>query len=352
MSLTDLEIVSINRLIAHEVHPKTKELEAFAVTSNELLTIGDDDKGILKNRLHEALSKTNKTFKLEFQDESERSVFSFLKSFDDLNDEKFLENSQELAHKLAGAHYRAKIPGGYCLIGDGRTSQNQNFFFIIKAELQEVFSISGHELQVIEDVFLSPAKDFYKIGFFIKEGSTFRPYMYDDLFNLQKKDLTEYFYGKFLGLTTDRNDKLKSKNFYNDSKFFIESNVNNLSDRVGLLKALDVMYREQTSGIISPRDFSNNYLEGRLKTRFEYEIIREKYSEPFTKDVSLLSHKLKLKRISIPLACDLSIIGYPDELESIKVIDGESNSSVNDLQLEINNGLEDKIVVVLQKMEN
>jgi hypothetical protein len=40
--------------------------------------------------------------------------------------------------------------------------------------------------------------------------------MYDDQFSPQKKDLTEYFYGKFLGLTTDRNDRILSKNFYLD----------------------------------------------------------------------------------------------------------------------------------------
>ena len=124
------------------------------------------------------------------------------------------------------------------MIGNGTTSDNKFFFFVIKAELQEVFNIANDELNLIKDVFLSPAKDFYKIGFFIEHGKSFLPFMYDDQFSLQKKDLTEYFYGTFLGLTTDRNDRLRAKNFFEDTKAFIDVNIDNLKDKRGLLNAV------------------------------------------------------------------------------------------------------------------
>ncbi|MFC0878851.1 hypothetical protein ACE01N_19805 [Saccharicrinis sp. FJH2] len=351
MNLAELEIKSFSRLIAHEIHPKTKKEDAYAKTSSTYLKFDDRDTEILTNRLVEALTNTTKTFKLEFEDQSEDSIYSFLQKYEDIDDDSFIEYSKTFAEDLANAHFRLKIPGGFCLIGEGVTNNDENFFFVIKAELQEVFNIKENELHVIENVFLSPAKDFYKIGFFLKRGKSFIPFMYDDLFNLQKKDLTEYFYGKFLGLTTDRNDKLKSKNFYEDTKGFIEHFVNNLKDRLGLLKALDVLYREETSGIISPKDFSNKYLEGKLKTHFEQTIIQQKYPHSFTKDTSLLTNKLKLQRVSIPLSYSLALVGTQEKMDSVDVVEEPNAEFLNDLGVEINNGTIDKIVILRQKIE-
>lgn len=351
MNISEIEIKCYKRLIAHEIYPKSKKEDAYAITSNSLLKFDESDERILTNRLIEALANTTKTFKLEFENQSDDSVYSFLEKYDTLDDSSFIDYSIKFAEDLANAHYRLKIPGGFCIIGDGVTTKDEEFFFIIKAELQEVFNIKENELHVIENVFLSPAKDFYKIGFFIKRGITFTPFMYDDLFNLQKKDLTEYFYGKFLGLSTDKNDKLRSKNFYEDTKSFIENYVNNIKDRLGLLKALDVLYREDASGIISPRDFSNNYFEGKLKTHFEQTIIQQKYPQSFTKDTSLLSNKLKLQRISIPLSYSIALVGTQENMESIDVIDKPDSASMEALSLEINNGTIDKIVVLRQKVD-
>ena len=97
--------------------------------------------------------------------------------------------------------------------------------------MQKVFSITGINLNVVKDVFLSPAKDFYKVAVFINKNDDFTPFMFDDQFSMQKKDLTEYFYGRFLGLTTDKNDDIKSKNFFKDTKAFIEKNVDNIQSK-------------------------------------------------------------------------------------------------------------------------
>lgn len=351
MNLSKLEIESFNRIIAHEVHPKTKSNAAYAVTSTNLLEFNDTDRKILSTRLVEALSNSKKTFKLEFEDKSEDSIYYFLSNYTSIDDDKFIQKSQFFADELAEAHFRSKIPGGVCVIGDGMTKEGKNFFFIIKAELQEVFNIKGNELQVIEDVFLSPAKDFYKVGFFIEDGANYIPYMFDDLFNLQKKDLTEYFYSKFLGLTTDKNDKLKSKNFYDDTKLFIENHIDNMKDRIWLFKTIDILYREDTSGIISPKTFADNYLEGSLKTKFHKEVINGKYPHSFTKDISLLKNRLNLQRVTIPLSYSLNLVGSQEKMDCIDVIDNPSTKDIESLTCDINNGSIDKIIVLKQVTE-
>lgn len=348
MNLATLKIASIDRIIAHEVHPKTEEKDAFAKTNSALLKFKKPEKEILIKRILEALTNTTKTFQLDYEDKSTDSVYSLMTKVKKQTDKEFIASSASLAEDLADAHFRTKIPGGYCLVGNGLTTTNKFFFFVIKAELQEVFNVHNNELTLIKDVFLSPAKDFYKIGFFLESGSTFIPFMYDDQFSLQKKDLTEYFYGTFLGLTTDRNDRLKAKNFYEDTKSFIETNIDDVHDRIGLLKALNVLYREDTTGLISAREFSNNYFEGELKTKFEKKIVEEKYPLSFTKDISLIENRLELQRISIPLTYTMSIVGSTSELDTLDIIDDPSKQTMKDIEPQINNGQIRKMILVKQ----
>jgi len=348
MKLATLEIASIDRVIAHEIHPKTMEKDAFAKTNSSLLKFRKLEKEILIKRILEALTSTTKTFQLDYEDKSTDSVYSLMTKVKKQTDKEFIVSSASLAEELAYAHFRTKIPGGYCLIGNGLTKNNEFFFFVIKAELQEVFNVHNNELTLIKDVFLSPAKVFIKIGFFLESGSNFIPFMYDDQFSLQKKDLTEYFYGTFLGLTTDRNDKLKSKNFYEDTKSFIETNIDDVHDRIGLLKALNVLYRENTTGLISAREFSDNYFEGELKTKFEKKIVEEKYPISFTKDISLVENRLELQRISIPLSYSMSIVGSTSELDTLDIINDPSKQTMKDIEPQINNGQIRKMILVKQ----
>ena len=351
MNIIDIKLESINRIIAHEIQPKTEKKDAFANTRTELLDFKKSEKMILIKRIEDAIKNTTKTFQLDFEDKKEGSLFSILEKIKKIDDAEFVETSKLLADKLAEAHFRTKIPGGFCLIGNGLTTEKKFFYFIIKAELQEVFNITKNKLTLIKDVFLSPAKDFYKIGFFIESKDSFIPFMYDDQFSLQKKDLTEYFYGVFMGLTTDRNDKLKTKNFYEDTKSFIEFNVDNYKDKLGLIKALNVLYREDTAGIISPKDFSDNYFEGDLKSKFDRTVVSPKYPLSFTKDIFLIEHKLELQRISIPLTYTMSLVGSAVELDGLDIYEDPSLQTLNELVPEINSGQIRKIVILKQKTE-
>lgn len=346
MNISTLRISSINRLIAHQVVGKTRTGDAYAVCRDKLLEFQEDEKNILIRRLEDALANNVKTFQLQFEDKTSSSVYELLKTIELSKNEDYIDSSKQLTEKLADTHYRINIPGGYCLIGEGKTDKGAYFFFIIKAELQEAFNIDSGKLNLLKDVFLSPAKDFYKVGFFIKSGKNFIPFMYDDQFSMQKKDLTEYFYSNFLGLTTDDNDKLKSKNFFEDTMNFIEVNVQNLEDRLGLTKALRVLYREDASGIISAREFSDRYLEGDLKTKYEKKIVAEKYPISFTKNNALIDKRLQLDRITIPLSYNLVLTGSASKLNGVTIIAEPTQENMFILEEEINTGSVDKIIIL------
>lgn len=351
MNLTDLEIANIDRIIAHTIIPKMPTKDAYAITKKDLLNFNKEEKAILILRLQDALHNQKKTFKLDYEEKGSESIYYFLKNKFPVSESKFIDYSQYLAEELASSHFRTKIPGGYCLIGQGITKKGNDFFFIVKAELQEVFTITGDNLELIKNVFLSPAKDFYKVAFFIRLSSVFVPYMYDDQFSMQKRDLTEYFYGQFLGLSTDKNDSLRSKNFFEDTKIFVESNVQNVKDRIGLLKALRVMFREETSGLISGKEFSEKYLEGQLKTKYE-KIINDKYPQAFTRNLSLIENKVDLERISIPLSYSLALVGNADDIGGVKIIDKPDGGDYKNIGHEFNNGSLRKVILLKEAEKN
>ena len=349
MNLKKLKIRNITRIIAHTVIPKTSTTDAYAVHIDDVLNFRKDEEAILIKRLEESLKNSKKTFEVEFDDLSQDSIHYSLTNLVPFNEPNFIAFTKSLATKLAEAHFRTRIPGGYCLVGEGVTNNTEYFFFIIKAELQEVFAIKGIDLQTIKDVFLSPAKDFYKVAIFIKDSNNkFNPFMFDDQFSPQKKDLTDYFYSKFLGLTTDKNARLISKNFFNDTKDFIETNVTNAKDRLGLLKALTVLYREDATGIISPQDFSDKYFENDLKNKYD-QVIKTMYPHSFTKDISLIENRLDLKRISIPLSYSLHIVGNSIELENVEIIKKPDSNTIDTIEPEINNGSIREIVLLREK---
>lgn len=348
MNIIDLNIKRINRIISHQIIAKTKKNDAYSICRDRLLTLSVDEKEILIERLENSLKKTTKSFKLEFKEKNEGSLFDIIKSdFED--DEFFIQVSESISEKLADSHFSVGIPGGICIIGDGITAKNQKFLFVIKAELQEVFNIEEDSLKVIKDVFLSPAKDFYKIGFFVWNGKNIVPFIFDDQFTLQREDLTEYFYQKFAGLTTDQNDALKCKNFHQYTKEFIEKNVSNLKDKIGLQRALRVYFRENVNGVISLKTFADNHLEGDLKNKYIQKYL-DKFPTSFTSNLQLINNRLDLTRVSIPFTYQISITGDESSMDNVEVLE-INDKTVNERLLPLINNGSLKRIVILKEAE-
>ncbi len=350
MNLRDLHILTINKIIAHQIKPKTPKVDAHSINTNELLTLNKEEVKILIERLEIAICNHSKSFELAYDDKTQDSIYHHLHNSYPTNNDDFVTFSQEIAERLAAAHFRTKIPGGYCLIGEANLNSNHKLFFIVKAELQEVFNIEENKLNLIKNVFLSPAKDFYKVGFFIEQSNAYIPYMFDDQFTMQKKDLTEYFYSQFLGLTTDKNDILRSKNFFSETKLFIDNNVDNLKDKMGLQRALTVLFREDVNGTISLKQFADNHMEGRLKKDYLEQLL-PKYPRAFTKRTDLIDKKVDLERVTIPLSYTLTLVGNKTEMENVEVFDKINDKTQENINVQINSGNVRKIIVLKEVTE-
>jgi len=352
--MMNLDHVDVNRIIIHRVHKKRNDEDhGFAEYSDELFDFGVLELNTLKDRISTAFGKSKRFFKLEIARSETDSFFGNATRMKNCSVEDFVILSKNIADRLAQSHDRKTIPSGLLLIMDG-LFEGSHFVLVIKAELQEAFTIKevdSHKfIELVNDLFLSPAKDFYKIGYLIEDRNECSPpndlyscYMYDDNFSSGKRDLAEYFYSNFLGFNTNRNDKLITKNFHDDMFSFIESNVLNHEDKKGLKNAINSLYRENITGVINPQEFAEQHLSPELLRLFGTEIASN-YPTSFNKDLSLVDRRLQ--RGQIRLIRELRIEGPADEIENnVDVINGQ-NIDFDGLRLSIENGSIEQIITV------
>lgn len=346
-----LTVSNINRIIAHKIIAKTRDEDAHAICTDNLLQYAsaNDEQNVLINRVNKAINNPSKAFELAFDNDADRTLYDILTDGSSISsDNEFIETSKMLADILAASQTTLSIPSGYCIVFDGTLASRQRFFCIIKADYQEVFNIQGNTLTVISNVFLSPAREFYKIGLFVFENNgDIKPYVYDDQFSAVKTDLTKYFYADFLGLKTSENDILRSKAFYTDASNFISSRspVMDPLDVAGLQKALNVYFRENVSQVISATDFCENHLAGTdLAVDFTDEVVT-KYPRPFTLRSELLERRMDLQRVG--LSSDVTLLLKP----SVRVAANITNPSEEVLQPYINSGRQLRIVVLESELE-
>lgn len=345
--------LEINRIVIHRVHKKTGDEEfGIAEYSENIFSFGLVEMVTLKERIGTAFSKAKRFFKLEIAKSDENSFYAYSKKIKTSTDTEFLEISKSISDLLAISHDRRTIPAGILIVLDGHIL-SKHFVLVIKAELQEAFTIKEINnqklIELVNDLFLSPAKDFYKIGFMIEErNNATQPndnhscYMYDDNFSTGKRDLAEYFYKTFLGFETNKNDKLITKNFRDDVFKFIETNVVSFDDKRGLKNAVNTLYREDTTGVINPQHFAEANFPDDLLRIFGSEV-GSNYPNSFTKDLSLVENSLV--RGQIKLVNNLTIAGPTDSIDKISISNAQ-NLDIERLRLQIDNGEIQQVVVI------
>lgn len=326
--IKQFSIDTVKRVVAHKIVQKTENSPCYADTHESLYSLNHEDKQVLIQRIEKAVNNKKKCFELSFRDKGKDSMHEYLKKLGFVSDDdSYIDFSKEAAGKLAESQDNISIPGGYCLVVDGKMKSGDYYICIIKADYQEVFNVNKNTMQVLNDVFLSPAKDFYKVGFFVqnKTKKSFEPYMYDDQFSIYKDDLTLYFYDKFLGLSTDENNKLKTKNLFLDIKDFIETNVEDMTDASGLKAAMRAYFRENTEGHVSVEEFSDRYLKNTdLEKEFKKQY-GDKYPRAIVLDTTLLSN-MQLLTQRTTLGDKITIL--TKEGVTVKVLDNNTVASI------------------------
>lgn len=346
-----IDSLVFERIIIHKIHSKNDTTAAYCDPSTSLSKLGDDIKKTLKARIVLAVKKTSRFFETSVDKSGEGSFFDMASTLHQKSDKDFITISTEIGHLAAHCHDKKSIADGLLLVIDCRID-GKICTIVIKAEFQEAFSMNGSAVSLIKDLFLSPGKELYKIGFLMLNGkdlknvTSYESYVYDDQFNSKTLDIATYFGKEFLGFGTSSNAKMNTKKFYEYFNSFVDSHVEDNTSRNLLKSRLKSEYRESTEPLIAPVEFSSLF-EGKLKEDFNTKVV-SKFKGSFEKDLSLVDSSLKKdKYVVIPNEAELLVgpnIG-------VDIFNSNSPTSRDKLILELQSGRKATFVQLTSKKE-
>ena len=328
--------LSFSRLIMHEIFCKEDgQPHATVEIAKKVLTIEDDAKDILRTRLTNAAGKNSKAFELEIGNSSANTFFDIAKSIKGKSDNVFIQKSQQIAHKLADSQTSSNMQGGYLLVIEAIDRTDSSFVLIvIKAELHEAFRTEKKKgvsvLKVLKDIFLSPSQKLYKIGFLYERQNTtgltpndlFGCFLFDDQFRRSTKP-AEYFYKDFLGFSISNNAKIQSQFFYEQTHYFITTNIKSAKEKRDLINELRNLFSVNQETTITPADFSNTYFSTpAIRDLFASEVLVNFHSS-IIKDTALIDYDLNHKKLNFPNK--IKVTGPKTDFdEAVTLIDSES----------------------------
>jgi nucleoid-associated protein YejK len=242
MAIT-LENMIINRVIIHEI-PKIPGSTEFAAPRcySTLILLDVAGLSVLSERLKSVLGKDSQCLELQVKENEsgEGTVFQECARLARCSEDEFITKTQTLTRRLVNVQTHPKIPGGIVLIATGTVgASNQPFVTVVKAEIQDGFSVSTEEdaggLELIQRLVLTPQQRFYKTALLVEiiapeDGEEFRSpeefeiYVFDNnLAQSQGAGLARYFYDNFLGCKFASTAKRYTKDFYNFTGDFIDT---------------------------------------------------------------------------------------------------------------------------------
>jgi len=317
--MIDLINSTFENVIIHRVYEKRRDEEqADCTLATSTVVLNDEVEYELKDRINNAFGTAARSFELKISKVEEGTFFDYSTQIISNENVDFIHVSQLIAVRLAASHFHSSIPGGYLLIIDGH-ADNKKFVIAIKAELHTAFASKNDEegrahLELIKDIFLSPASKFYKVGLIYESDNTEFDYpnrdyscmLYDDQFR-PGQNPAEYFYDAFLGFSINDNDKLKTRKFFDEFTDFVMNNISDFSLKDDILTAFRSTLRTDTTGIVNPEAIGDQYFsdDTDIMSQFSSRVLIN-YPHPFTKNTTLVDFKLKRKSVKFPFSIKIA----------------------------------------------
>lgn len=352
----DFEKITINRVIIHKIIAGAAVDEAYCEYADDLHVLDEATLATLLLRIEAAVKKTKRFFETQVEQTHDGSFFDCSKGICKSTKEVFVDSSQKIADLAVIAHRKKSTKGGLLIVIDAKVDDFDTVI-IVKAELQEALTIVNSTVELIKDLFLSPGKEFYKLGFLIKVASTgvvkadYESYVYDDQFTPAKEDLALYFYSDLLGFSTSENDKLHSNNFFTAVQEFANKNIDEFDHKKNIKSKLISDFESSFDQVVDPKSYSEFFEEGTpIREKFEKEVLG-KFSKSFTKDLSLMDYVIK--RGVVPVAKDVKIVGTNSALDRVEVFD-ISEESIQRLRAKFESGNVVKVITLsgMQRTES
>lgn len=314
--------LEFKRIIVHHIAEKQSHQDsATAIYEKQLFEIPEKVDAKIKERLTDACGKNSKAFELEIEETGPGSFFALAHDVHAQDDLGFISRSSQMADRLAHSQTKNRIPGGKFIVIDARADK-QTATIVIKAELHEAIQQARQTLNLLDDIFLSPAQKLFKIGVLytvpgVADKKTFKCLIYDEQFRADSQP-AEYFYKAFLGFGIGNNSKIQSKRFFDKTEKFIWANYEDTEKGRDLVKALKYEFSLIQETTVTPKDFADKYFKGKIKDSYLSEVAVE-LPPTIVKDSTLLESILNKRKLSFPN--EINVQGPEENFEkNVKLI--------------------------------
>lgn len=349
MNFSDLEVIrfTIHKIFSRKDLKNHKNSEPYAEPCKEFCNLKSAGLDTLKNRIVTATSQERRFFELDLEDTSSDSFWDNARKIFGSTRKEFISTANMIGDIAAAAHEKGNIPGGVLLVVECRLGKSE-CLAVIKAERSKAFSLSGSNMKLIDELFLSTDKTLYKIGFLVKSGgrgispSSYKCYVYDDSFSATKDDLAYYFYHNFLGFSTEKNSKLQTNNFYKYISSFTDEFIRGFGDQNVIMRAVDADMLSKKKKIIHPDDYKSLFPDEIYEEFDKY--VSNRLPGAIVKDISVLPD-LDSKRIKIN--DDAVLLAKNGIGKDIVVLDEVTEKSLKAVKrLYLDTGKSGKLVII------
>ena len=305
-----IDHISIERAIMHRIKGKEQNVDAHCEYNDELLSLDNEIKTLLKNRIQTSFGFHSKSFELVLENDADGSTFSYLRNLRTMSDEVFIDSSKTVANILADSSNRGAIPGGFLLVLDC-LYRGKVAVFVFKAEPHMALSVINHQAQALKDIILSPSQKLYKAFMMIQEGEnlekeSFSYTLFDDQF-ASGTALARYFYQDFLGLSIKQNNIVLTKLFYDEMRKCINKTYKGDYDTKANVEDLLFSSLTDETLVINPRETVIRIVPEKDRDVFLNKVCAKELAHAFTKDTAAISNVIQNKRVDI---CDgIKLVG-------------------------------------------
>ncbi|WP_212631110.1 nucleoid-associated protein [Pseudomonas sp. KB-10] len=344
------EALSIDKLIAHTVHARTKEgVVVPPQLSDEIITLDVDSRDLIQVRVTDALGSASHGIEIYADKDDADSFMQKAASAIRSSDVEFVALSKQLATDLTDAQTNPKWPGGVLIVLKGKVGVNQKpYVAAIKAETDKGFNIvevnGSVSLALIKKMLLSQTQRLYKIGLAVEmnyeppvdqlfKKENYRYFLFDHLLtSTETKSAAAYFYNAFLGMNIVKSSKFQTKKFYEETRRYINSLPIPQPERIDLLEALRSELRSN-KGTVSFVKFADEHLPKESKDDYVRQMNNAGLPDTaIVKDLAYIKAKLRRPRrldfsngIKIQVPADLELA------ENVKVgglVDGYTDVKI------------------------
>ena len=336
--------ININRIIAHEISRNHGLNNNETLLSNDIMALDGGIRELLTKRILNIVSSGIHCVDLTVENSNRNSSFDLATNMLYADDAKFIDNSQQLTHKLSSAQTSGSINPGSVIfvqgIADDNNKNKSRFISIIKADPDKglVRKINKHQitLEYVNNILFGDSSRLIKIAFFMEENNSnknddehlnirnpedFSIKVFDHLMqNSTNGKAALYFYKSFLECNLAETAATKTKEFYEITREYINNMNIQQDEKVDLYGDL-TSYLRNNDSTVSAQTFAVDYFPEEKQDDFLNHCASRGIYEPITKDTLLIKGKLKKQSIKFTSNVTLTAENVSDSVRNINLTD-------------------------------